>query len=716
MPGYTRINILTALFFTALPMAGPVRADDADLTARLAAIEKAIDTRRDELHIPGASLVIVKDDKVVYIKGLGLRNVEDKLPVTPDTLFAIGSSTKAFTGMTVMMSVDEGKLSLADPPQKYLPYFKLRDEEANSKITISDLLCHRSGLARTDMAWGTGRLTPVDVIKVAGNAKPGAKFGQTFQYQNVMFLAAGEAVASAQHMPWRTFLKKRIFDPLGMTSTNSSISEMMRADDLALGYAYNAGTKEFVHLPMRNLECIAPAGAINSNAVDMAKWVRLMLNEGAVNGKRLVTERSFKELISPHMTMGGTSSYGYGWMLHDWNGHKVVEHGGNIDGFNAQVALMPDQKLGFALLTNVSASPLGAYAMDTVWSNFLGAPTKKEVKGEAPAAPVGPAIAPENEVGTYRFAAANVAVTISLSGDKLQFNAPQQPPYPLEQVSGRRYKLGSPAPDGFFATFRPKKDDPTKSELYVEQPQGNVVFTKEEVKDSPISITADELFQKTIAAAGGEANLRKHHSLETRFTLKIETQGVDGVGRICKLGPNLRTEEVVLKGAGKEIGRIRDYFDGKAGGTDVSFSGSAVKTGAALVDAAAEADFNRLLDWNKLYRTVKIKGTAKVGEEEAYQVELKPENGSPVTDFISTKSFLVVKRILPGGVTETLKDYRAVDGVMMPFTRLVTGPIGDEEIKVTSARFDIPLARGLFQSHAQVTGTRTPEWMSSAWE
>jgi CubicO group peptidase (beta-lactamase class C family) len=137
--------------------AGSTAATD-DLSAKLAAIEKAVDSRRRRLHVPGASLVIVKDDRVIYLKGLGFRDVEHALPVTPKTLFAIGSTTKAFTAMTVMMSADDGKLSLDDSPKQYLPYFKLRDPEADGKITISDLLCHRSGLDRTDISWYTGVL------------------------------------------------------------------------------------------------------------------------------------------------------------------------------------------------------------------------------------------------------------------------------------------------------------------------------------------------------------------------------------------------------------------------------------------------------------------------------------------------------------------------------------------------------------------------------
>ena len=407
-----------------------------DLATRLAAMEKAIETSRKELGVPGASLVVVKDGKVVYMQGLGLRDVDHKQPVTPDTLFAIGSSTKAFTAMTAMMSVDDGKLSLTDSPKKYLPYFKLQDPDVDAKITISDLLCHRSGLARTDIAWGSGKLTSEEVIRIAGQAKPTAKLGEKFQYQNVMFLAAGQTVGAAQKQPWTTVLAKRILKPLGMNATNTSIAAMQRAPDFALGYRYDAETKQSTHLPMRNLESIAPAGAINSSARDMAHWLQFLLAGGVTRGKRLVSQKSFGELFKKHMSMGGKMDYGYGWMLEEWQGHRVAEHGGNIDGFSAEVALMPDQRLGFALLTNANTTPLASLARETIWQSLLGAPPKREA-----AKPVVPALDPAKEVGVYRLAAANLDVAIALKDNILTLTVPGQPTYNLENVGGRRYKL-----------------------------------------------------------------------------------------------------------------------------------------------------------------------------------------------------------------------------------------------------------------------------------
>ncbi|HYE75466.1 MAG TPA: serine hydrolase domain-containing protein, partial [Blastocatellia bacterium] len=214
------VNPATSFAFTRVQQTATTQSQTTDLTARLAALEKELEAKRQELGVTGLSLVIVKDDKVVFMKGIGYRNLKSKLPVTPDTLFAIGSSSKAFTAMSAMMSVDDGKLSLDDSPKKYLPYFKLQDPEADEKITVRDLMCHSSGLNRTDLPWVSGVFTREEVIKIAGQAKPTAKFREKFQYQNIMYTAAGEVVAKVQNQPWETVIKNRIFKPLGMNSSN----------------------------------------------------------------------------------------------------------------------------------------------------------------------------------------------------------------------------------------------------------------------------------------------------------------------------------------------------------------------------------------------------------------------------------------------------------------------------------------------------------------
>jgi CubicO group peptidase (beta-lactamase class C family) len=774
-----------------------------DLSARLAAIEKALDERRRELHIPGVSFVIVKDDKVIYVKGLGLKDVERNLPVTPDTLFAIGSSSKAFTALSAAMSADDGKLSLDDSPKKFLPYFKLRDPETDAKITIRDLLSHRSGIDRTDLSMISGKLNREELIRVAGMAKPTARLGEKFLYQNIMFAAAGEIVARAQGTTWDNFIEKRIFKPLGMKDSNTTVAATLKAPDYSLGYSYNSETKETIHVPMREIPAAAPAGAINSNARDMAQWLRLMLGEGVFEGKRLVSEKNFKELVAVQNKVAGNVNYGLGWFLREWHGHKVVEHGGNIDGFNALVAMMPDQKLGFVMLTNISGSPLGPYAMETIWLNLVGKPETNVAKSNEAAGD------PSGEVGKYLLAEASINFDVEMKDGKLMLSVPGQPQYQLENIGGRRYKLAN-APAGFFVTFRPVKDKETETEMFLEQPQGNLVlarikadaaaadtksvsdaaashyngplkdllgsyemeggpeveitikdekvvlivagqppyplvekekdklnspdlpdtysvlvkrdaagkvsglvmkqpegdFELKRVVETSVTMSVDELITKIIAAEGGEQNLRKHKSRLITAEIDFEHQGIKGLATTSARAPNALATHIQMMALGKKIGTIDEYFDGTEGAEVASFSPGEEKAGKSLEDARINSDFYGVLNWKKLFKTIEIKRMSKVNDEDVYVVVKTPEKGNPVTDYISAKSFLLLRRdtiqtsntsniSLP--ITEYYSDYRLVEGLMIPFKSTTNIPsIGDVTSIIKTVKFDVDIPDAVF--------------------
>lgn len=782
-------------------------APEADLQARLAAIERGLEDKRREYHVPGVAFVIVKDDKVIYLKGLGFKDVARKLPVTPDTLFAIGSSSKAFTAMSAAMSADDGKLSLDDSPKKLLPYFKLRDQEADAKITIRDLLSHRSGLDRTDLSMVTGKLNREELIRVAGMAKPSAKLGEKFLYQNVMFTAAGEAVAKAQGTTWDKFIANRIFKPLGMKASNTTVAATLKAPDYALGYTYNTETTETTHVPMREIGAAAPAGAINSNARDMAAWLRLMLGEGVFAGQRLVSEKNFQELVKVQNKVAGNVNYGLGWFLRDWQGHKVVEHGGNIDGFNALVAMMPEKKLGFVMLTNITGSPLGAYAMETVWANLVGKPETNVAKSTEPAGD------PSREVGKYLLAQASVNFDVELKDGKLWLSVPGQPTYELESVGGRRYKLAN-APAGFFVTFRPVKEKEAETEMFLEQPHGNLVLAKiradaaaaeksaanspaagydgplrellgaYEMKEGPaievaitdgkvslvvpgqpayplverekdriyspilpdtynltvkrdaagrvtglvmkqpegefeltraaaaaagsVGLSVDELLAKMIAALGGEANLRRHKTRVVTAEMDFEHQGLKGQAMVSARAPNAMATHIDVMALGKTIGTLYEYFDGTAGGEVSSFAPSETKAGKSLEDARINSDFYGPLNWKKLFKSIEIKRMSKIGDEDVYVVVKTPEKGNPVTDYISAKSYLLLRReslqtsntsqiSLP--VKEEYSDYRLIEGSMIPFKTITSIPsIGDIITTVKTVKFDVAIPEAAFRA------------------
>lgn len=695
--------VVFAIGLSAMPLPATAQTTAIDVKSGLATIEEKVEARRKELGIPGMSLAIVKDGQVIYSKGLGYKDFENKVPVTSDTQFAIGSSTKAFTALTVLMTQDEGKLSLDASPKTVLPYFKMADPDTDKNMTIRDLLTHSSGLNRTDLAMLTGKLTRQELIRVAGEAKPIGKLHERFGYQNLMYTTAGEVVAVAQKQPWEKFVPERIFKPLGMTNSNMSIREMEKAKDKSLGYIYNFDTKETKKLPYRPIDDVAPAGSINSSANDMAKWVQFVLAGGvAPNGKRLVSENGFAEWFKPHMkvTPTGTVNYGLGWFVQKWNDMTVVQHGGNIDGFNALVAMVPEKKIGFVMLTNVSGSSLGGELMPIVWENLIGKPPVKEVVAEAPV---------EKEVGQYNFAAAGFDIDVQLKEGKLQAVVPGQPTYTLERVGGRKYKLSGV--DGFFVTFK-------DTELFLEQPQGNYTLPRKggaqaEVKKEPepakFALTVDELMAKTIDAAGGEANWRRLSSRVTESEVDLAQQGVKATATSWSKAPNKSATETVMTAIGKKIAIGWEYFDGTTAEEAYSFAPTTKHAGKRLEDIRMGSDFYALLDWKSKYKSVKIERTAKCGDsEECYVVAFEPEKGSKFTEFYSTTTFMLKQR--NGVITSStssveipysvkFEDYRDVDGLKLPFKQIVTNPAqGEITTVVKSIKHNVPIEDSLFKS------------------
>jgi CubicO group peptidase (beta-lactamase class C family) len=672
----------------------------ADMDAKLIAIEKTIEAKRNEMHVGGAALAIVKDDRIIFCKGFGMRDIAARLPVTPHTLFAIGSCTKAFTGMAALIAQEQGKLSITDPPRKYLPYFKLQDPDTDARVTIADLLSHRTGLmAYTDLPWFTGVLRPEQVIQAMADAKPTAKPGEKFQYNNVMFLAAGECIAAGYGTGYADVIRRQIFTPLGMRESNLSIREMQRAADHATGYDAPESDKPLRLLPMRDLTNIAPAGAINSNVIDMAQWIRLMLGGGQIDGKRLISAGSYRELVSPHISAGPNRAYGYGWVLDTWHGHRQIWHNGGIDGFNAHLAMLPDEHLGFILLTNISESGLPNAAVDAVFSE-LTAPAN--AASPVTAGPVDPPSDPDpgREAGDYVLGNAQTGrtlpVTVAYRDNRLFLHPQGQPEFALTLVGARRYALAPPAPSGVFITFRPTKTDPGRTELVLEQEGATIIGAPVSQTAFAAPISVEELMRRRLEAVGGETTLRNYHTLELVMSMQMENEGVTGECRRYWRLPGQYAEVDRYHAAGRDIGMTHEFYDGVAARTETTFSPPDVSTGKSLTDARIHAMFAPELDWKLAFKTVTIERMGKVDDEDVYVVRQTPTGGGDVVDYVSARSFLLLKREMPGGVSETLRSYQKVGDVLLPFEIDRSDSNGRTVLKVKSARFDARLSPDLF--------------------
>ena len=344
------------------------RADPAAVAkSALAGFDEFVDAAMKSWGVPGLAIAIVKDGQVVLAKGYGLRNVEKKLPVTPDSIFAIGSSTKAFTTMALGILVEEGKLSWDEPVVTYLPRFRLHDEVASKRMTPRDLVTHRSGLPRHDLVWYNAKLTRQELVDRLPFLEPNEDFRVKFQYQNLMYLTAGHLSAEVAGMPWEEVLRTRILNPIGMKNSNFAVAESQKSSDFASPYTLK--DKTAIDIPFRVIDTVGPAGSINASVNDMTKWLQLHLGGGTVDGRRIVAARQIQDMHRPQMVIQSFPgladdpeiqqlSYGLGWFVESYRGKKRVHHGGNIDGFSAMVALMPDDGVGVVVLTNLNATPL----------------------------------------------------------------------------------------------------------------------------------------------------------------------------------------------------------------------------------------------------------------------------------------------------------------------------------------------------------------------
>ncbi|WP_223789757.1 serine hydrolase [Marinicella meishanensis] len=360
-------SLMLMLVLPAYAISDPESKHDPSFEALIAALE----AKRQEHHIAGMAIAVVKGDQVVLRHGFGLMDLEQQTPVTPETLFAIGSTSKAFTATLAAIQVDQGQLQWDDPASQYLPNYRFTVDDAELPITIQDMLSHRTGYTRNDLLWANGQASRELILKTATKAKPWDDFRKNFHYNNVMYLATGEITAQLAGMSWDEQLQQALLKPLGMDDTTSIHEQAIAHPQIALGYQWNDATETHDLMPRRNLNNVAPAGGIYSNVNDMAHWVRMLLNTGQFNGQQLVSAEQLQATWQPSVKIADTMDYGMGWFLQQWQGQQVVEHGGSIDGYGAQVTLLPEVQLGYVLLTNNTASPLQQESIHVVLSHLL---------------------------------------------------------------------------------------------------------------------------------------------------------------------------------------------------------------------------------------------------------------------------------------------------------------------------------------------------------
>lgn len=355
--------------------------------ARLQQIEQYVQKSMEEWKVPGVAVAIVKDDKVVFAKGFGTRELGTNKPVDENTVFAIASNSKAFCAAALALLVDEGKLKWDDRVTKYLPGLQMSDPYVTREMTIRDLLSHRAGL-RTfagDLLWYEANYPREEVVRRIRFLTPSHGFREKYGYSNLMFTAAGEVVEAVTGKSYDDFLRERILQPLGMKRTLTSVRAFEKMDNVSR--PHNESTGKLRPLPYGNVDGGGAGINVNSSVGDLAQWVRLQLGRGKYEGKQIFSPAASREMWQPAIFQKISeeaekfipsrhfSLYGLGWGLSDYQGRKIVSHTGALDGFFSGTTLVPEENLGVVVLTN-SETPF----MNVIWRKvvdvYIGAPAR----------------------------------------------------------------------------------------------------------------------------------------------------------------------------------------------------------------------------------------------------------------------------------------------------------------------------------------------------
>jgi CubicO group peptidase (beta-lactamase class C family) len=357
------------------PPARPPQHFDADVARALRTFQ-----------VPGAAIAIVKDGKVVFLKGYGVRRLGERAPIDPHTLFQIASNTKAFTTASLALLDDSGVINWDDRVTKFLPWFELADPWVTREFTIRDLVTHRSGLGlgAGDLLWLHSDYGRGEILRRLRAARPVTSFRSVYAYDNVLYIAAGEVVASAAGKSWEAFVRDRLLTPLGMTETRVGVADLRPGDPFAVPHAVIDGRLQVV--PLDTVDNIGPAGALIANVGDLAKWLIVQLDSGRTRGGRLWSSSATREMWSPQTILpiddpepplaalrANFAAYGLGWRLRDYRGRKVVWHGGALAGMTSRTTLVPDERLGIVVLTNGDSDLPDALTFELL-DSFLGAP------------------------------------------------------------------------------------------------------------------------------------------------------------------------------------------------------------------------------------------------------------------------------------------------------------------------------------------------------
>ncbi len=319
----------------------------------------------DKWQIPGVAVGIIKDGKLIYAKGFGVEKVGSKKAVSENTLFMIGSNSKAFTGTALALLAYEEKCDLNDPVINWYPNLKMHDDWVTQHLNLTDIITHRIGMETFQgdfMYWGSD-ISQYELIRKFGQLTPKYEFRTQWGYCNAGYVLAGKCVEKISGSKWHSYLNNTFFNPLEMNHTYCYVSDLKNVSNVAKAHTIVNG--KTVYIPYGEIDNLAPAASISSTVTDMSHWLIMQLDNGMYNGKQILPKEVIATTRTPFSVQGNGghpfntsyfSLYSLGWALEDYEGVEIVSHTGGIDGFVTSVTMVPDENIGILVFTNTDAN------------------------------------------------------------------------------------------------------------------------------------------------------------------------------------------------------------------------------------------------------------------------------------------------------------------------------------------------------------------------
>ncbi len=344
-------------------------------------LDKRVEKIISDWQVPGCAIGVIKNGKLIYAKGFGYRDLENKLSVTPNTLFPIASNSKLFTAIACGMVVNEHKLEYDKPIKSIIPEIEFNNESLNKQVTLRDMLSHRTGLSGNDAIWYGSNFSRSDVFARIKYLEPVTGLRENFNYSNTMYIAIGEIIKIKTGKTWEEYLTDNIFKPLTMTNTFFSVEAIEKKTDFAKPYKTDFIKKTRKPIDFyRQTKASCPANGINSNIIDLSHWVICQLSKGIYNKESVIASTVIQETLKPLNISSNSIKdkelsyvlYGMGRTMTTYKSHFMTEHGGAINGFRSQITLFPDDSLGIIILTNSDVHKIASYLQLEIADVFLG--------------------------------------------------------------------------------------------------------------------------------------------------------------------------------------------------------------------------------------------------------------------------------------------------------------------------------------------------------